>query len=237
MMAAAAQRRKDDAWRRRLYVPNYQVGEAARYADISRQTVVAWQKGEGSGALSPRDKGASLSYLQLIEVAVVAAFRKAGVPLKEIKASREYLSKQLESEYPFTEYNFKTDGRSLFMDYEQVVGAKGKGVLLRPGKAGQMAWEQIIGGRLRQFEYERKGIVVRWYLKGRDSPILIDPRVAFGAPVIHGTPTWVVKGRWEAGEVVSEIADDFGLKVKDVQDALRFEGVDPSSEGDRSWTQ
>jgi hypothetical protein len=59
-------------WKRRLFIPNYQVGEAARYAGIDPQTVAAWHK----RMLSKREKRAELSYLQLIELAVVAAARK-----------------------------------------------------------------------------------------------------------------------------------------------------------------
>ena len=226
---------RPELWRRRLFVPNYQVGEAARYADISPKTVLAWQKDASGQTISSREKRSPLSYLQLIEVAVVAAFRKSGVSLREIKVSREYLSKRLEAEHPFAEYSFKTDGKSLFMDYEQVAGKKGTGTLLRPGKGGQLAWDEIIG-RLNEFEYERKGIVIKWHVDGRDSPIVIDPRVAFGAPTINGTPTWVLKGRWEAGEAVDEIVDDFGLRRPEVIEALRFEGIDASSRRESAWT-
>src|SRR5208283_2704933 len=225
---------RGEPWRRRLYVPNYQVGEAARYAEISPQTVVDWHKAGDRKTLSTREKRASLSYMQLIEVAVVAAFRNSGVPLKRVKAAREYLAKQFQSEFPFAEYSFKTDGKRLFIDYEQIEGAKGRGKLLRPDEGGQLAWDAIIG-RLSEFDYERKGIVIRWHLRGQDSPIIIDPRVAFGAPAVKGTPTWVLRGRWDAGERVDEIADDFGLRSAEIIRALQFEGIDVSGERKASW--
>jgi uncharacterized protein (DUF433 family) len=223
-----------DEWRRRLLVPNYQVAEAARYAEISPRTVVDWHKNSNRRTLSAREKRAALSYMQLIEVAVVAAFRKAGVPLQHVKAAREYMGKQFQSEYPFAEYSFKTDGQRLFVDYEEVAGPNGKGKLIRPDRNGQLAWDSIIG-RLSEFDYERKGIVVRWHLHGHDSPIAIDPRVAFGAPAVRGTPTWVLRGRWDAGELVDEIAGDFGLKSTEIIRALEFEGVDLSGERKVSW--
>lgn len=202
-----------EPWRRRLLIPTYQVGEVARYAHVSPKTVVDWHKDGERKILSAREKRAALSYMQLIEVAVVAAFRKSGVSLKRIKAARKYVAKVLDSEFPFAQYTFKTDGRRLFMDYEQIEGRTGKGKLLRPDQSGQLAWDTIIG-RLSEFEYERKGIVVRWHLEGPKSPIIIDPQIAFGAPAVHGTPTWVVRGRWEAGEEVEEIAEDFGLRQR-----------------------
>lgn len=82
-----------DFWRSRLYVPNYKIREAARYAHLSSQTVAKWHGAPGGNrkaTLSTKEKGAALSYLQLIEVAVVASFRKSGVRLKKIQSAREY---------------------------------------------------------------------------------------------------------------------------------------------------
>ena len=103
----------------------------------------------------------------------------------------------------------------------------GRGKLLKANQAGQLAWKDIIG-RLQEFEYERRGVVVRWHITGPGSKIVLDPRIAFGAPAVDGTPTWVLKGRWQSGESLDEIADDFGLKEAEVKTALEFEGVDPS---------
>lgn len=216
---------KPEPWRRRLYLPNYQVLEAARYARVSAKTVTDWQRAGERQALPPRERRVALSYMQLIEVAVVAAFRTLGVPLKEIRASREYAAKQLKSEFPFAEYRFKTDGKSLFQDYKQYSGKSGDGKLIQPGRGGQLSWDTIIG-RLEEFDYEKKGIVLRWHVAGEGSPILIDPRVAFGAPAVSGIPTWALKGRWNAGEPIPEIAEDFDLSEGEVAQALSFEGVE-----------
>lgn len=218
-----------DFWRARLYVPNYRIRDAARFAHLSSQTVASWHGKPGSNArstLSQKDKGAALSYLQLIEVAVVASFRKAGVSLKKIHAAREYLQKRWEAEHPFAEYRFKTDGRDLWLDYAQFEANAGDKTLLVASNSGQLAWSDIIG-KLQEFDYEDNGLAVRWHVDGTDSPVVIDPRVQFGAPAVEGVATWIFKGRWEAGEPIDEIADDFGIPNSSVLQALRFEGVDP----------
>jgi len=175
--------------------------------------------------LSAKDKGDSLSYLQLIEVAVVSTFRRAGVSLAKVRAAREYVSKQLEAEFPFAEYRFKTDGKDLWMDYAQIEAGMGDKKLLMASNKGQLAWSDIIG-RLQEFEYESDGIAVRWHVAGRDENVIIDPRIQFGAPSVEGVATWAFKGRWEAGETLDDIADDFGLSNSDVLAGLRFEGID-----------
>lgn len=220
-------RASSEPWKARLTIPNYRVREAARYARVSAQTVANWQSIRGNKViLSRREDRASLSYMQLIELAVVAAFRDSGVTLRRIFEAREFIKNQFESEYPFADYRFKTDGKVLLMDYSQVDKKRGKGKLLEVNKHGQLAWEAILEARLREFDYDkREKLVLRWHVAGPQSPIVIDPRLSFGAPTIKGTPTWAIKGRWTAGEQIDQIADDFGLKEEAVFQALQFEGV------------
>jgi uncharacterized protein (DUF433 family) len=180
--------------------------------------------------LTQREKRAALSYFQLIEVAVVAAFRKAGVPLKRIRAAREYAATTLKSEHPFAEFRFKEEAKHLWLDSEQLVDVK-PGTVVQADQEGQLAWELIIG-RLREFEYEHEGIVLKWHVAGEGSPIIIDPRIAFGTPTVRGTPTWIIKGRWDAGESDSDIAEDFGIEKQYVREALKFEGVIPGRRGE-----
>ena len=216
-----------DFWRSRLFIPNYKIRDAARYAHLSSQTVANWHTRPGSNkkaTLSTKATGAALSYLQLIEVAVVASFRKTGLSLKKIKSAREYLGTQLQAEYPFAEYRFKTDGKELWMDYAQIEALGGDKTLLSASQNGQLAWTDIIG-KLQEFEYEDDGLAIKWHVAGIERDIVIDPRIQFGAPAIDGVPTWVFKGRWDAGEHLDEIADDFGVPNSAVTQALQFEGV------------
>ncbi len=158
--------------------------------------------------------------MQLIEVAVVAAFRKAGVSMKRIRATREWAAHSLKSEFPFAEYGFKENARHLYLDSGQIDVKEG--TVLQADQDGQLEWELIIG-RLREFDYE--DIVMRWHVAGRSSPIIIDPQISFGAPAVRGTPTWVIRGRWDAGESDTDIAEDFGIEKDEVKEALKFEGV------------
>jgi|694.fasta_scaffold139157_3 uncharacterized protein (DUF433 family) len=215
-------------WRARLYIPNYKIRDAARYAKLSTQTLSNWHGKPGSNRksmLTTKDKGAALSYLQLIEVAVVASFRKAGLSLGKIRSAREYLATQMQAEYPFTEYRFKTDGRELWMDYAQFEAEAGDETLLVASRNGQLAWTDIIG-KLQEFEYEKAGLAIRWRVAGVDAGVVIDPKIQFGAPSVEGVPTWVFKGRFDSGEPIDEIADDFGVPNSAVLEALAFEGID-----------
>ena len=88
----------------------------------------------------------------------------------------------------------------------------------------------VFGGvRVLKFDYE-DGLAVRWHVAGKDSEVIIDPRIQFGAPSVDGVPTWAIKGRWEAGEDLADIADDFGISRALLRKALTFEGVDIKAE-------
>lgn len=228
-----------DFWRDRLHLPAYRVNEAARYARTSAQTVNNWQHfgSNRPGVIGSRDTGAALSYLQLIELGVVAAMRKAGVSLSKIRQAREYLSDQLGSDFPFAQYKFKTDGKKLFMAYDQIMGPRDKDKLLSLNEFGQLAWNEVIGQRLREFEYDADiGTVLRWRVGGEGSPIRIDPRIAFGAPQVSGVPTRVLRERWRSGENVDDIADDYDLDGREVTAALRFENVEVDPARPSCWT-
>lgn len=213
-----------ERWTKRLRLPAYLVQDAARYSGISVQTVNNWQKAQGQyvPALANREKGASLSYLQLVELRFVAAMRKAGVPLRKIRAAREYLAQRFAADHPFATLRLKTNGQDILLDLEESEGHAFKGTVLVANKGGQYSWKAIIGDTFQEFDYE-KDLAMRWHVAGRSSPVVIDPRVAFGAPTVSGVPTWALRGRWESGEPIDEIAEDFKLTKLEVRAAVEFE--------------
>jgi uncharacterized protein (DUF433 family) len=212
-----------ELWRSRLELPNYEVREAARYANVHSQTVSRWHQNTTLGSREARSK---LSYLQLIELAVVAACKAAGMKLADIRAARSYFAGAFRTEHPFATLKLQTDGIDL--------AAKAGADLLIGNKRGQLAWNEIIGGRFEEFEYE-DGLASRWHVAGLGSPVLIDPRVRFGAPHVAGVPTWLMRDRWAAGEPMDEITDDLSLAAAQVLAGLTFEGIDPSKPRKNEW--
>lgn len=228
---------RTELWRERLTTPAYRLLEAARYARTTNGTIRNWERLQGNRltVVTGRREGEALSYMQLIEVGVVARMRKAKVTLDRIRAAREYLAEEFNSPFPFAQYRFKTDGKSLFMDYDQIVPAD-KEKLLDVNERGQLAWTPILGDLLQEFEYDAGlGTVLRWKVAGVDNPILIDPRIAFGSPHVGGIPTWVVRDRWRAGEGVGDIAEDYDLPIDLVTAALRFERVEVDPDRPHKW--
>lgn len=223
-----------DRWVRRLYLPTYTVSDAARLAQIHRGTVSAWHYGYPSAhsgrtprVLSDREPGVPLSYLQLVEVAFVATLRKLGVSLRKIRIARDYLATRVRAQYPFAQLELKTDGTEILKDLgdseTSLVNA-----LLVPSAHGQLIWADPIRDRIREFDYDEiRRLAVRWFPRGRSTPVVIDPQIAFGTPILEDSklPTWVVGERLRAGESIEEIGDDFGISEVAIRHAIEFEGM------------
>src|SRR5689334_8066968 len=204
----------------------YRTSEAARYAETSAASVARWFRGYaapghrmapvlGRRGDPPPGAGRLLTYLELIEVAFVADFRRLGMPLERLRQAHDYLRTTFTVAHPFAEVRFRSDGAHLLAPF-------GEG-LVAADAGGQLAWASPIARRLEQFDYDG-GTVCRWYPRGRGGPIAIDPRVGFGAPVIGQTslPTRAVRERHRAGESTAAIGADFGLSEEQVEAALRF---------------
>ncbi len=171
-----------------------------------------------------------MNYLQLIELAVVSVFRQLKVPLRNVAEARQYFAQVFGSEHPFAEYQFKTDGFHLLMDVADAVPSLTTDDLIVTDAHGQLAWNSMMDDRLLEFDYDNHyEIALRWFVAGRKSKVVIDPRVAFGAPMVQGISTWTLKGRWKAGETVADIKEDFNLEESEIRDALEFEGVSPEA--------
>jgi uncharacterized protein (DUF433 family) len=55
--------------------------------------------------------------------------------------------------------------------------------------------------------------------------VVVDPRISFGRPVIDGTSvrTETVAARYKAGESAADLADDYGVEVPQIDEAIRYE--------------
>ncbi len=83
----------------------------------------------------------------------------------------------------------------------------------------------------------KEGVPIRIYPFSRDpaesSPrlIVLDPRIRFGRPTIaeRGVPTDSLFQRYQAGDSVAELAEDYGLTVVEVEEAIRYESLPSAS--------
>lgn len=220
-------------------IPSYGRMEAAHYLRIPPTTIRGWISGryypskvgqQFSKPIIPLQdpKRRLLSFMNLVEIHVLDAIRrKHQIPLEKVRVAVNYLSKQLPSKYPLADREFETDGMDLFI--------KEFGRLINISQEGQLAIQDIMKAHLRRIERDLRGIPIKLYpfTRKRDfhefeedpRAVVIDPHISFGRPVIAGTgvPTAVIAERYKAGESVDDLADDYGLKRFQIEEAIRCE--------------
>ena len=216
-------------------LPAYSIPESAHYLRIPRSTLRAWVGGQvcrSNGVTRsfrpiitlPDRHAPLLSFINLVEAHVLDALRREhAVPLQKVRKAIKYLSQHLDSRHPLAEQRFETDGVDLFI--------RQYGQLVNISQSGQLAMRKVLEAYLRRVEWDDLGVVARLYPFTRkrmiDEPkaIVIDPRISFGRPVLAGSgiPTAVIAERYKAGESVDELADDYGRKRLEIEEAIRCE--------------
>ncbi len=210
-------------------VPAYSAAEAAALVNIARSTLRTWVHGRPYVARGkpawfqpvirlPKDSKGFLSFTNLVEAHALAALRrKHRLSLKTIRTALRFTHDKLKIEHPLASEDFRTNGIDLF------IGRLGS--LINVSREGQLAMKEVLERSLERVEYDA-GHAVRLFPLLRDGAprsIIIDPRRAFGRPVIEGTsvPVEDVRARFDAGDSVMSLSDDFEVAPELIEDALR----------------
>lgn len=219
-------------------VPAYPTSEVARILDLPPATVNAWCFGQSyrspdgaakkfQAVIRPADaKRRLLSFANLCELHVLSTIRRQHhIPLPKIRESMRYVRSKLGANTPLLDQQFLTNGIDLFVKHASQ--------LLNVSKQGQEALRGDFELALARIERDQTGAPVRLFPFSRtsrtteDQPrtIVIDPRLAFGRPIITSAaiPTEIIVDRFRAGDSVSEMAKDYGVSEKEIEEALRFE--------------
>ena len=215
-----------DVWRTESM---YTFGEAAHLAGVSTTTVKNWLfgyrvRGREVPPLFPSGSGAMVSFLQMIEIMVAGRFRKSAsgknVPFTAVRDA--YLNAQESSgiEYPFAHMKLEALGG-------HIVHLLREGGSLDSFQALDAPEQWTLPGLLRetidQIEYDHE-LAARWFPIGKNVPIVVDPRLSTGLPVIQGRGVTVqaIRKRFYAGLNIDFIAKDFEMAPHLVETALRY---------------
>lgn len=98
-------------------------------------------------------------------------------------------------------------------------------------RGGQLAIPGIVEAHLERVEYDKQPGVFKFYPFVRERSatepkfIVINPALGFGKPVIAGTgiSTAVIASRFNARESIPELAKEYGLEEKHIEEAIRWE--------------
>jgi uncharacterized protein (DUF433 family) len=213
----------------------YTLAEAAHYARLPAATLRSWVLGRqypvavGSGRFPPLIRPASqrpplLSFSNLIEAHVLRSLRtEHGVPVKALRSALAFAERELGIDRLLLRPELRTDAGRVFLDrYGQLIDLTA---------SGQLAMRRVFAEHLKRVEWDSSRFPVRLFLfvsaaaPSEECPIVIDPRIAFGRPVVlrKGISTSAIAGRIDAGESVEAIAADYELGPSDIEHAILYE--------------
>lgn len=162
------------------------------------------------------------SFLDLIDLLFVKRFLDYGFSLQRIRLALIEVESIIGSIH-FAQKSFFTDGKEIYLQVKD----QGAESLLQLLSGGQWVIVDIIKEIATQIDFhEETGIAEKWYPRGREGRIVLDPQICFGAPTI------VQKGARTANAYDLFIAEDqnidpvtswLGLSTIDVQAAVDFE--------------
>jgi uncharacterized protein (DUF433 family) len=216
--------------------PAYGLPEAARYLDLAPATLRSWvlgreypRQGDKRGIFKPliaiADSAESLlSFNNLIEAHVLRALRvRHGVSIKDVRAAIDYAEHKLKLQRLLLRKELRaTAGEVLLEKYGQLISLS---------HSGQLAMKKVLESHLERIEWDSNRVPRRLYPfvshEAADAPkrIAIDPRIAFGRPVVvsRGITTAAIRDRIDAGESVDSIAQDYALNRTEVEQAVIYE--------------
>lgn len=208
-------------------IGSYGTSEVAHWLRVPPRTIRNWVSTDG--VVAPAEPHL-LSFANVLELHVLKGMRKIhDIPMQRIRRALEHVQNKYPSRHPLIDREFQTDGVDIFI--------RELGEYINVSRYGQRGFRAIVRTYLKRIGREqRTGMAESLYpfviTDEATEPELIsmNPRIAFGKPVIRGTAisTAVVAARFNgARQSVSELAEEYGLPEAQIEEAIRWENVQP----------
>ncbi len=210
----------------------YSPAEVSRLLQVASPKLRGWLNGwsnSASGPIIERDfQGTrTISFLDLMELRFVEAFRNQGVSMPTLRAAATRARKEWDQPHPFalSRARYLTDRRSVFA---QVAEQEGDKVTWDMATGQHEMWDVIEATIAKGVEFDpQSDLALRWYPRPLEFPMIsIDPAVAFGKPALikEGIPTAAIRRMWKAeGGSISRVAEAFRIDLDAAQAAVEYE--------------
>jgi len=213
--------------------PAYALAEASRYLKLPAATLRSWvvgrpyPKGDGVGHSRPlihppKKQPLLLTFWNLIEAHVLRSLRtEHTVSIKAVRQALTYAERSEQIDRLLLRKDLRTNAGKLFLEKY--------GELIDLSASGQLAMRKIFEEHLKRVEWDEWQFPVRLYpfVSGEADrrPIAIDPKIAFGRPVVlrAGVSTGIIADRIDAGESPADLADDYNLSLSEIEEAIVYE--------------
>lgn len=212
----------------------YGFRQADRVLGLAVGTTARWVDGYTRGAsyepvVRERSTGNELvTWGEFVEVRLLAEFRAAKVPMLRLRPTVERLRQELGVQYPLAHARtwLDVEGREVVRRAQRGIGAGLQFTVVRNGQ------EQIdLAAPARMFvdavgwDLSDDGIAVTLAPVPGIPEVVCDPLRQVGEPTISGVMVDVVTEQFRVGEPPAAIAELYGLTVREVMTAVRYELV------------
>lgn len=225
----------------RFNAPLYSVVEAAGYLDVPVSTFATWGRGyvrrRAGGPASvgapivtfvgETNTAAVVPFVGLAEGLVLAAFRRAGVPLQRIRPALQRIQQEFDIEHPLASRRIHTDGAEVLYDFAQESGDTPEARSARElvvVRHGQRVFAEVVGAYLEGVEFAPDGYARLIHLpQFRTAQVIVDPDRGSGRPVFvrGGAPVEAALSMFKAGEPLEVVSAEFGVPLPQLEDAVR----------------
>lgn len=211
--------------------PVYGVSEAAGLLGLRPDRARAWLDGyERSGVRYPpvireQHTGEGLvTWGEFVELGYLREYRRKGVPLQQLRPVMEELRREFQTPYPLATTRPYVYGKELVLEVQErhdlptpiaIVVRSGQQILL--ADAARQFYKKV------EFDPSVPDAIQRIRPAGPASPVVIDPLVRFGRPVVSGVSTERLWELSDAGEPIEEIAVGYDLPDEEVRAAVAYE--------------
>jgi len=199
----------------------YSAADVARLAGLGPGQVRRWTGSDDHLKLSRLRPKGLFSFLDIVELTLIGRLRDRGVGLGKIRRCMVDLAKRWGTDRPFsrreTLEKLKTCGADLLIDEDgQLEDIDRRQIVLR----------EVVAPYITSLDFDQQNEqAVRWWPRGHDGQIVIDPAMGFGRPMVadHRVPTDMLALGFKAGDSALDLARAYELPVSAVEEALRFE--------------
>lgn len=161
----------------------------------------------------------AVSFHTLIEFYVMMQLSSAGVKPKDILKAHQKLSEDYNTAFPFATKrlikNIKTDGRTVYIAIgENTISLDGTNQLNLP----------LIKEFFKNLEFDGKETAQRFWPRGKDKSVVIDPLRKFGHPIIEGYNIYpeILYNHFKAGDPIHYLTAVYNLSEKEIKDAIDY---------------
>ncbi|HLX69702.1 MAG TPA: DUF433 domain-containing protein, partial [Verrucomicrobiae bacterium] len=213
----------------------YMIPDASRLTGVSPQRIRRWLRGYEfqakhgrhrsapvwQGQLKPIDNSIAVGFLDLMEIRCVDAFRRAGVSWKTLRLAHTHAQEVLKLSHPFCTNHFKIAGRDIILEIPRDDAEP----LLWDIAHDQREFGRITRPFLKDLDFQNGELPQRWWPRGKNHLVALDPRRNFGQPIIfsEGVPTGILARSFRANRSIREVARWFEISPASVREAIEFE--------------